>query len=202
VFNRKITEQDTAAELLSLLASRKGALSSEGGGGRLSTVNFSTSIHRIAKHLNGRHKNDAGNDRTKILSDPRFALLICSTAEALLDGAEEIENSSSRNTFRSRELSNLAWGISKVRIAPPSTVVPIDMENIEYNLRNKSSLVRSTIFDIAKQRASQATSLSTTSPSSWIPALSELCGLLIDAACYKMMKLEPNSFAIWCTVLQ
>jgi hypothetical protein len=189
-FNRKITQQETATEILSLLSSRKGALSLEGGGGRLSTVNFSTSIHRIAKHLNGRNKNDVGNDRTKILSDPRFALLICSVADALLNGAEETEDSS-KKSFGSRELSNLVWGISKVRIAPPCTVVPIDMVNIEENLRKKSHLVRSTIFDIAKQRALQSSS---TSLSSWIPALSELSGLLIDAICYKTLELDPNVF--------
>jgi hypothetical protein len=194
IFNHKITQQETAADILSLLASCKGALSSKGGGGRLSTVNFSTSMHRIAKHLNGRHKNDAGNDRTKILSDPRFALLMCSTADALLDGAELTENLSSKKAFGSRELSNLAWAISKVQIAPPSTVVPIDMENIEDKLRKKSDLVRSTIFEIAKQRASQSSSSSSASPSSWIPALSELCGLLIDAVCCKTLELDPNIF--------
>ncbi|KAG7348153.1 FAST kinase-like protein, subdomain 1 [Nitzschia inconspicua] len=194
-FNQKITSQETAVGILNLLASRKGVLSAEAGGGNLSTVNFSTAIHRIAKHINNQNNNndsDVGNDRGKVLSDPRFALFICSLSEAILEGAE-INIDGSKRTFGARELSNCAWGIAKLQIAPPKTVMPIDLEHVEENLMKKSQQVRSIILEIAKERASK--SLNTKpSASAWIPALSELCGLLIDGIGTKAMQLDPRRF--------
>merc|ERR1712008_376884 len=154
VLNRKITQQETAQDILGVLASTKGALSSVAGGGKMSTVNFSTSTHRIARHVTQyTSKNKPGNDRAKILSDPRFALLMCSMAEALLDGAEKSKSANSRNCFGARELANVAWAVAKINIAPPDSVVPVDINNAGNLLREKSQVVRSIIFDVAKQRA-------------------------------------------------
>jgi hypothetical protein len=194
LFNKKIMQQETAQDLLNVVASRKGALSSIGGGGKLSTVNFSTSIHRLARHMTQyTSKNKPGNDRSHILSDPRFALLICSTAEALLDGAEETGRNGSKKQFEARNLANVAWAIAKINIAPPDTVIPVDLDNAKSLLRVKSEHVRSIIFDIAKQRATSS-STSSSSSSSWIPALSELCGLLIDTVSVKALELDPKRF--------
>jgi len=205
--NQKITQKENAQDVLGLLAGTKGALSSVAGGGKMSTVNFSTSIHRIARHLTlYTSKNKPGNERAQILSDPRFALLICSMSEALLDGAESIESqykpSNSKNNqspsgrvlFGARELSNVVWAIAKINIAPPSSVVPVDIDNAEELLRDKSKTVRSLIFEIAKQRASSGSSSSSSSASSWIPALSELCGVLVDAVSAKALGLDPKRF--------
>ena len=197
LFNKQIMQQETAQDLLNVLASRKGALSSVAGGGKLSTVNISTSIHRLARHMTQyTSKNKPGNDRSQILSDPKFALLICSTAEALLDGAEEtgsIGRNSSKRQFEARNLANVAWAIAKINIAPPDTVIPVDLDNAESLLREKSEHVRSIILDIAKQRATSS-SASSSSSSSWIPALSELCGLLIDTVSVKALELDPKRF--------
>lgn len=195
-FNRKITEQETAMDILNLLASRKGALSSHAGGGTLSTINFSTAIHRIAKHINNWQTNDnMGNDRGKVLSDPRFALFLCSLAEVLLDGGEASADGISKKRLGARELSNCAWGVAKLQIVPPKTVIPIDLENVEENVRNKSQQVRNAVLDVAKQRTSTSAATTKSNPaSSWIPALSELCGLVIDVVGANAMELDAELF--------
>ncbi len=205
VLNKKITTQENAQEILGVLASTKGALSTIAGGGKMSTVNFSTSIHRIARHLTQyTSKNKPGNDRAAILKDPRFALLMCSMAEALLDGAEKADSQyksslkgakseDGRNYFGARELANIAWAIAKINIAPPDSVLKVDINNADTLLREKSKVVRSAIFDVAKQRAASGSS-SGPSPSSWIPALSELCGLMVDTVSSNSLKLDPSKF--------
>lgn len=205
ILNKKITEQENAQDVLGVLASTKGALSSIAGGGKMSTVNFSTSIHRIARHVTQyTSKNKPGNDRAVILKDPRFALLMCSAAEALLDGAEKADfqykssiqgakSEDGRNFFGARELANVAWAIAKMNIAPPESVVKVDISNAESLLREKSKSVRSAIFEVAKQRATSGSS-SPSSSSTWIPALSELCGLIVDTVSSKSLKLDPTKF--------
>ena len=197
--------QENAQDILGVLASTKGTLSTIAGGGKMSTVNFSTSIHRIARHLTQyTSKNKPGNDRGSILKDPRFALLMCSTAEALLDGAEKVDfqykrssngaqSEDGKNYFGARELANIAWAIAKVNIAPPNSVLKVDITNAESLLREKSKIVRSAIFEFAKKRAASGSSSSSLS-STWIPALSELCGLIVDTVCSKSLKLDPSKF--------
>lgn len=195
--NNMIVQQATAIDILNLLASRKGVLSAEAGGGKLSTINFSTVSHRIAKYVSFQNDETVpGNDRGRVLTDPRFALFMCSLAEAILVADNSFQNGSSMGKFGARELSNCAWGIAKLQIAPPKTVIPIDLENVEENLKQKCKQVRSTIFEVAKQRASKSASTSSKSltSSSWVPALSELCGLLVDVIGAKAMKLNPRLF--------
>jgi hypothetical protein len=192
-FNREMTQQDNARDLLNVIASRKAALTQTAGGGSMSSVNFSTAIHRIAKHLsNHQSRRKDENNRAKILSDPRFALLMCSTAEAMLDGAEVIDRrTNKRNPFGARQFANIVWGIAKIEIAPPDTVMPVNLDEAENLLREKSKQVRSMIIEVAKQKASGEQS---SSSKSWIPALSELCGLLIDAAGSKSLELDARQF--------
>ena len=200
--NGKITQAESAEAILGIIASTKGALTNSGGGGTMSTVNFSTSLHRIARHVTlYQSKMKPGNDRGKILSDPRFALMMCGMAEAILDGAESIKNgtgmddasSNGKNKFGPRELANVAWAIAKINIAPPESVMSVDIDNAESLLREKSQTVRSAILDVAKQRATSG-SPSRPSSSSWIQPLSELCGLIVDAACAKALELNPKRF--------
>jgi hypothetical protein len=192
-FNQKMISQQNAQDLLSVLASKKGALSSYAGGSTLSTVNFSTAIHRIGKNLSGHLTRDQpGNERGKILSDPRFALLMCSTAEAMLDGAEDLSKEPGKKQFGAREFSNVAWGIAKLNFVPPADVMPVDIDTAEEKLREKAAHVRSTIFEVAMNRASGSSTLP--SPTTWIPALSEMCGLIVDVAAVKSLKLDRALF--------
>ena len=207
--NKQIVSQENAQALLSLLASQKGVLSAVAGGGKLSSVNLSTAIHRLTKHIlhspsnRKQHYNnnnsqqqqkenvDAGNDRSKILSDPRFALLVCCVAEAVVMSESNGQNSS-RN-FGGREISTIAWSISKLNIAPPSRAMNIgDSANVQENVQQKSDEVRSIIFDIAKQRSTSSANGS--NPSTWVPKLSELCGLIIDMIAVKASAMDRGSF--------
>ena len=207
--NKQIVSQENAQALLSFLASQKGTLSAVAGGGKLSSVNLSTAIHRLTKHIlhspsnrkqhynnNNRQKRqnenaDAGNDRSKILSDPRFALLVCCVAEAIV-----MSESNGQNTFHNfggREISTIAWAISKLNIAPPSRAMNIgNSANVQENVQQKSDEVRSIIFEIAKQRSTSSTNGS--NPSTWVPKLSELCGLIIDMIAVKASEMDQGSF--------
>jgi hypothetical protein len=209
-FNGQIVKQETAQDLLGLLASKRGALSSRAGGGSLSMVNFATSVHRIAKHLsNFATRDHPGNQRGRVLSDPRFALLVCGIAEMLLDrttgdGQDRSSNGeggiTEKERFGSRELSNVVWAIAKLQIVPPHSVIPVSLEDAHERLKVKAEQVRSSIFDIAKQRASGGNiggpSSAAPSSSSWIPALSELCGILMDAMSFKALALDPKQFQL------
>ena len=190
--NHQIVQQNNALELLGLLASTKSALSNVGGGGTMNSVNFSTALHRIARHLHNKNHNqdkNEGNNRSKVLTDPRFALLVCSAAEALL-GDEDIRDArNQRVLFGSREMSNVAWAIAKLKIAPPINVMPVDMSsNSEILLSAKSKQVRSMVYNVAKERAARAHNIKSSPAPSWIPALSELCGLLMDTISYRVTK--------------
>ena len=201
LLNKQIMQQVTAEGVLDVLAATPGALSLQAGGGAMSTVNFSTAIHRLARHISRyTTKDQPGNSRSDILADPRFALLMCSTAEALLDGAAEIHRFDEykyRSPFEGRNLANIAWAVAKLTIAPPDTVVPVDLDTAEASLRAKSQQLRQQIMTIAKERSSPfvaASSSSSSSSSLWIPSLSELCGIMIDTISVKSLQLDPEEF--------
>lgn len=203
--NKKITQQENAQDLLQLLAGTKGALTLPGGGGRMNSVNLSTGFHRIGKHLsyqnysnnnksNNNSKNannsnnnvDEGNNRSRILSDPRFALFCCAAAEALIGGPDIKDAAGQLIQFRPREMSNVAWAIAKIKIAPPKTALPVDVsENVVERLGEKSAQVRAMVYEVAKQR--QGIDTNKVTASTWIPALSELTGLIMDTISYRVM---------------
>jgi hypothetical protein len=200
--NKKITQQESAQDLLQLLAGTKGALTLPGGGGRMNSVNLSTSFHRIGRHLsyqnysnhnksnnnsnNANNSNDEGNNRSRILSDPRFALFCCATAEGLIGGPDIKDASGQLLQFRPREMSNMAWAIAKIKIAPPKTALPVDVsKNVMEKLGEKSAQVRAMVYEVAKQR--QGTDTNKVTASTWIPALSELTGLIMDTISYRVM---------------
>jgi hypothetical protein len=191
--NSKIVQQENAQELLQILASTKGALTNVGGGGALNSINFSTALHRIGRHLAFAWQNPKGNDRSRILSDPRFALIVCSAAEAL-GGADVKDTAGQKLEFGARELSNIAWAIAKLQIAPPKNVVAVDAtSSAEESLISKSNEVRTTIYEVAKNRA-QTNNKAQSAP--WIPALSELCGHVMDTISYRATLLNPNQFRL------
>jgi hypothetical protein len=197
------------------LASSKGALTTLGGGGVMNSVNFSTALHRVARHLqyqnNNNHQNNnnadnEGNNRSRILSDPRFALLVCSAAEALMGDVLDVTNKNI--VFGSREMSNIAWAIAKLKIAPPQSVLPVDASSeSQTRLQEKSEEVRSMVYEVAKARNAAAASSQTSSannnvPSApqqktpWIPALSELCGRILDTISYRVKEVDPSLFRL------
>lgn len=195
--NYEIVRQDTAQDLLSLLASKRGVLSSRAAGGALSSVNFSTSLHRLAKHMSNYNTRELpGNGRGQVLSDPRFALFMCGIAEALVDGPNDNQKAMLRGGklwFGARELSNVVWALAKLGMVPPDSVMPVNIEDAEERLNAKASEVRSIIVGIAQRKAAGGGD-SSSSSSSWIPALSELCGILMDAVSSKALELDAKEF--------
>jgi hypothetical protein len=201
--------------LLNFLAASKGALTTNGGGGVMNSVNFSTALHRIARHLQYQHNNNnqkdnqngdnEGNNRSRILSDPRFALLVCSAAEALMGDVMDVSNKNI--VFGSREMSNIAWAIAKLKIAPPQSVLPVDASSVsQTRLQQKSEEVRSMVYEVAKERNAAASSQTTPSPQQktpWIPALSELCGSILDTISYRVKEVDPSLFRLqeWANLL-
>ncbi len=76
--NKKLIACENTEDILSLLASLPGALTKMAGGGQLNSVNFSTALHRMARFCSNNRAI-----RKKTLTDPRFALFICSLSEAM-----------------------------------------------------------------------------------------------------------------------
>ena len=204
LLNQKIVQCPNAQELLAFLASTKGALTGIGGGGVMNSVNFSTALHRIARHTQYQHRNsdddDDGNNRARALADPRFALLACGAAEALVGGDSIRDTANRLIKFGSREMSNIAWAIAKLKIAPPQTAMPVDISNndskdrdVMKRLKAKSEELRSTVYQVAKDRAKFGT-VAQNSP--WIPSLSELCGLIMDGISYRVTQMDTSLFQL------
>jgi hypothetical protein len=211
--NQEIVKCETAQEVLQCVASQKGALSTFGGGGKLNSVNFSTAVHRLAKHL--MYNNYGGDDpknndanRAKVLSDPRFALLLCSTAEAIdntqniqlgdaNDGSNHNNNKDEQIVFNSREMSNIAWALAKYKIVPPQRVMPVDVSSTSIGLlQEKSKEVRLMVYQVAKERAAEGESpggYATT----WLPGVSQLCGHLLDYISSRVIEIaDSNQFQL------
>ncbi|GKY96336.1 hypothetical protein MPSEU_000593300 [Mayamaea pseudoterrestris] len=189
-FNKEIVSCTEASQVLQLLQTKP--LGNVACGGALSSVNFSTAIHRLAKHsvTPPQHYNapmERVNARANILTDPRFALFLASIAEALASeaGSDTLNiNNDSQSIkpnfqFDSRELANIGWALAKLKIAPPQSVLAVDLEATSNQdaLVASAKEVRKHVLDAAKQR--QATG-SVSSHGAWIPALSRVAGLLLD----------------------
>ena len=196
-FNTQITQQTSAMGLLSFLASTKGVLTNVGGSGAMNSVNYSTSFNRIARHILYSSKDDPeNNNRSKVLADPRFALLACSAAEALTEKKDSgvVDNVGNPFSFGAREVSNFVWSIAKLNISPPQKTLPLNIhENNDETLAQKAKQVRAMVYDVAKKRQAKQT----VNPTAWVPALSELCGLLMDTLAFRASKKIPaKNFAL------
>jgi hypothetical protein len=126
--NKSITLCETPSDVLALFVKTGGARNT-GGNGELNSVNFSTMLHRIAKQssafIKGQSNKQQMQQRKHVLVDPRFAILICAIAESLADDLAidldgELTRIIAQKFFKSRELSNISWGLAKMQpLAPP-----------------------------------------------------------------------------------
>jgi len=198
--NQQMIQAETAKDLLLILQKSKGALTAPAGGGKLNNVNFSTSVHRIARHLNQLHynnnninnnnqnkgRNNQQNEqryhRALILSDPRFALLLCGLSEALGDVPYDSDKTQ-RVAFGVREMANIAWALAKMKIAPPETASPLlTKSNYKTMLLDTSKQLRNKVMQVAKEKQTGGTNNSEAQQQqqAWIPTLSLLCGYILD----------------------
>ena len=179
--NRRLVESDSADELFLALQQATGALTKKASGGVMNTVNFSTAVHRLARH--------SLQARTAILADPRLALLLASLAEALAND-EQYE-------FSCREFSNICWALAKLRIAPPSTALPL-------NTAAAPDALVATATDVRHQvmQASKAKQAGQPLKPVWIPQLSKLTGQILDEIAFTVdhivdFKQQEFSNLIW-----
>ena len=153
--NRQILDCHSGSEVLSVLSSTPDALTKMAGGGALSVVNIATSIHRISRSASTDRR-----ERQAILSDPRYALLLCSATEALIGmdcskplstlKDDTINNSNSPVTFNfsPRELANIAWALAKMEILPPASSCPFyrDTTGSHHDMRLRCFELRSSVL--------------------------------------------------------
>ena len=219
--NREIIEAETAQEVLAIFAARGGARGLAGDGA-LNSVNYSTCLHRmarIASAFDPRGADAQEATRRAILSDPRFAIFLSSLAESMAGvdpshppedaagGAAGMGQATSASAFSSREFSNIAWAITKLKIAPPATVYPLT-RSVEHwgktkwaeaaavaagirldpssamveDLVGTSLEVRAQVLEVARERSSLSDPAERARvPSRWIPLLSQLAGKLLDS---------------------
>lgn len=129
VLNQALVKAESAAAVLQLLQ-KYATLQSKSAGASLNSVNFSTALHRLARHATTTTTNNNNNnnnngvvvvsdkkfDRAQTLSDPRTALLLASIAEAMVENPHQM--------FQARELANMAWALAKLKLAPPYAAMP------------------------------------------------------------------------------
>jgi len=219
VLNGQLTQCQDAKELLQLLSRQRGALTERGGGGVLNSINFSTAVHRLARHSIGTYNNSnrqqqqqqqrddnnsgGGNTRASVLTDPRFALFLASLAEALADSIAGNDKPSAVD-FQSRELSNAVWALAKLKLAPPSSAMPLapivgadlddtSAESVAKLLDDAAQTVREQVLRVAAQRRQQQGQPTSRQQQQqqqqlWIPALSQLAGRVLDAISYQVLK--------------
>ena len=221
--NQKLLNAESSRVLLDVFLSKGGARGMAGGG-VISSVNYSTALHRLARFasyidyskINNQSKqqmksrkgvNRLEEQRRQVLADPRFAIFIASLCEALA-GVEPYTNEQQRTDvllFQSRELSNIAWAVAKLKVAAPSYACPIirsdsckdqseikeeksiceskiefsSINEMEDDLISTAKKVRMLVLEVAKQRQGSTLDKSV-KVISWIPTLSELSAKLLD----------------------
>ena len=158
--NQRIVQCENAPELLLVLQQIPQALTKPAGGGALNNINFSTAFHRLARHS----LQDNGTPRAAILADPRFALLVAALAEYIDSGDVRL---------KPRELSNISWALTKLRVVPPATAVPLSEDP---PLGSAAAAIRQKVLETAQARRAGKPSEGPT----WIPELSKLSAYLLD----------------------
>jgi hypothetical protein len=123
-----------------------------------------------------------------MLADPRFALLLASTAEAL-----------TCMDFQSRELSNIGWALAKLKIVPPFSAMPRS-PGTDDTLLVAATAVRTGLLRAAKER--QETGLAADS-ALWIPVVSQLSGQILDRISQRVALLQTDGFRLqeWANLL-
>ena len=187
ILNQQIVQAPSADDLLLVIQQQPKCLTQLAGGHVLNSVNFSTAMHRLARHsIQGRESAAA---RASILADARFALFLACLAEALDSTAS---NDGNGIQFQSREVSNIGWALAKLKLPPPLQAMPPATANGQDNtsLKQAAALVRKAVLDYAAQRR-ESSGNSNSSPT-WIPALSQLAGRILDAIGQQMLSPPAN----------
>ena len=85
----------------------------------------------------------------------------------------------------------MAWAIAKLKIAPPASAQPIDAtaDSIE-NVFAKSEEVRKLVYETARKRKEDPNAPN----GAWIPALSQLCGCIMDHISYRVTTMNSERF--------
>lgn len=191
--NQALVQAESATAVLQLLQ-QHAKLPQVAAGRTLNSVNFSTAMHRLARHAVTATTSHYPQERAFILADPRTALLLASLAETLAEDPQ---------FFQSRELSNIGWALAKLKLPPPSTAMPVLvgdgdfstvdslMQESRKNLAKSAATVRTAVMQVAaervaaqqqQQQGNDAAAFTTdTAANRWIPALSQLAGHVLDA---------------------
>ena len=174
--NQALVGAESASAVLQLLQ-QNAKLQHVAAGNTLNSVNFSTALHRLARHAVGTNYKQ---DRAVTLADPRTALLLASIAEA---HAENLD------FFQSRELSNIGWALAKLKLPPPATAMPLLdtttvaaedlLQTSRGQLAASAAVVRNAVVQVATERTQGNNAAATANR--WIPALSQLAGHILDA---------------------
>lgn len=187
--NQDIVKCETAPQLFKVLQQTSGALTKTGGGGALNSINFSTALHRLARHS----LNDYQVARPQILADPRFALLVAALAETMVQSSpknrHDLDPTMAESILLgSRELSNIAWALAKLKIVPPQTAMPLlsgeTGETLEM-IQDTATQVRTLVLEAAQQSRSGGPP---SSSASWIPQVSKLAGAIMDHTRYMVQQ--------------
>jgi hypothetical protein len=181
-----LVQADSAAAILELLQ-RSATLSQYAAGTSLDAVNFSTAWTRLARLASAN-----SFVRSQVLNDPRSALLLSCTAEALATNPQK---------FDARGLANLAWALAKFNVSPPqseqgllvqlprppTSPTALDLtangqSHVELESRKAlldvATTVRQIVLNTTRERSNSDGEQRTPR---WIPALSQLTGHLLDA---------------------
>lgn len=231
--NKEVINSSSAQDVLELFIAKGGA-KEIAGGGVFNSVNYSTLMHRMARfasapyvnshHRNSQYKHQRGNGKSMsgqkmsnlpvdarrklILSDPRFAILIASLSEAMINKDDETL------VFSNRELANLGWAIAKLKVSPPSSIYPMtrclghkkhsvnetqrsikytSKEEFENDILLMATSVRAQVLEVAKRRSTvQDPNRRAKIPSTWIPTLSQLSAKLLDIIAIQVLDMVEN----------
>lgn len=193
--NKKIMLSESAADVLKIFVQEGGARNTKGND-LFNNVNFSTMMHRIAFKT---QKN-----KTKVLSDPRLAILICAVAENMAEDLLLEKNKNAFFFFRGRELSNIAWAMAKLQyLVPPKQKMKVirynanesncneddpyvsftnQLDILSNNLSQTSAMLRKQVLQIAQNKADNTHSQKQHESSfSYMPTLRQLSGHILDA---------------------
>lgn len=166
LLNMKLARAESAFEVLQILQ-HETKLGRVQAGGTMNSINFSTALHRLA-----RHAANSKQSRAIVLQDPRTALLLASVAEALTNDKDTTIQ------FRRRELSNMCWALAKFKLPPPISAVAFNDNPIM--LQEVAARVRQAVLTVATQRKEHGPTTASSSAATWIPALSLLAGYIMD----------------------
>jgi hypothetical protein len=179
--NQKLVACPSAVEVLQTLQEAPGALTKTASGGVLNTVNFSTAIHRLARH------SLQPQARAPTLADARLALLVAGLAEALVADTTLPQNKSLR--FTTRELSNIGWALAKLRIAPPLQAMALSSRQEHPDqITTTAKQLRIQIMEISQEPRAPGQALKPV----WIPLLSQLAGYILDEIANQMEDVGAN----------